>query len=88
MHFRGKITQGETVIARRVEGEMKKKLLADGKKVYRGHFTTVEQPVFDPDTIYRVVLEDGLRTKIKVLSLLSDVAGMRVYSFYATHTFE
>lgn len=85
MHFHGSITLNGTIIAHQVAGELNQNTLRDGNVIYRGYFSTSEEAVFTKDDIYRLEVQDGLRTKIKILSLLSDIAGFRVYSCYATH---
>jgi hypothetical protein len=87
MKFRGKIVLEGKTIAHQVEGELKENTLRDGNIIYRGHFSTMEPVEFTKDDIYRLEVQDGLRTKIKVLALLSDIAGIRVFSCYATHPF-
>lgn len=85
MNFRGTIVLGENTVVYQADGDLAPKPLPDGKVVYRGFFSTTEDPGISFDDIYRLIVEDGRRTKIKVTALLSDLAGMKVYSFYATH---
>jgi hypothetical protein len=88
MKFQGQITLDDQIIASMVDGELKKAVSKEGKPLYRGYITTTEQVEFSLEAIYRLTIEDGYRTKIKVLGLLSDLGGIRVYSCYATHWFE
>lgn len=85
MNFHGQLSQAETIIVHQLEGELKPQLLDNGKTFYRGHFTTAENPLLNQNDIYTLQTTKGLRTKIKILSLLVDLAGGKVFSMYATH---
>ncbi len=87
MKFRGKLTLNGVIIAHHVEGEIKEAPSKDGRTIYRGHFATMESVAFSKDAIYRLEIQNGQRTKIKVRTMLSEIAGLRVYSCYATHPF-
>jgi hypothetical protein len=88
MKYQGKILLGSKIVVHQVDGELTERTLPDGKKIYRGFFSTMEAPDISQEDIYRLVVKDGRKTKIKVLALLSDIAGMKVYSCYATQPIE
>ncbi len=88
MKYHGKILLGSKTVIHRVDGELTERTLSDGKKIYRGFFSTMEAPDISEDDVYRLVVKDGRKTKIKVIALLSDIAGMKVYSCYATQPIE
>jgi hypothetical protein len=85
MHFRGRLFLANTIIIQQLEGELKPQLLENGKTLYRGHFATTENPVYNQNVVYTLQTTIGLKTKVKVLSLLSDLGGIKVFSMYATH---
>ncbi|HQR42380.1 MAG TPA: hypothetical protein PLX97_06840 [Gemmatales bacterium] len=86
MRFRGTLSLNGNIVAHQVDGELKEVINRDGKPVYRGFFSTSEQGEFSFDEIYRLDVQDNMRTKIKILDLLSDLGGLRVFSCYATQS--
>lgn len=85
MKFHGQLILANTIVVHHLEGELQQQFLDNGKTLFRGHFSTAENPILSQNDIYTLHTSTGLKTKIKVLAQLTDVAGIRVYSLYATH---
>ncbi|HQR07651.1 MAG TPA: hypothetical protein PLN21_12560 [Gemmatales bacterium] len=85
MNFHGQLSLADTLIIRHLEGELEPQLLDNGKTIYRGHFSCAENFDFNHNDIYLLQTTEGHKTKVKILTLLTDLAGLKVFSMYATH---